>query len=176
VLIAGGVSQSGTCAACATATAEIFNPSTRTFRYTGSMLAARTGHTATLLANGSVLIAGGQAESGAILTETELYNPATGVFTRAGEMNLPRVKHGAALLASGNVLLAGGFSRPSTITSSAELFDPVSGKFTLAASMLDARAAYSMVRFSMAGTDAHPHESRLPLRLPRDSGSPVPRR
>ncbi len=145
VLIAGGASPSASCGGCATASAELFDPATKTFTATGSMSVPRRGHSAILLANGTVLISGGLDDaSGTVLASAEIYNPATGTFTAAGNMNFPRYQHQAALLASGEVLIAGGFDSSGSITNSAEIFDPKTGQFTLTASMPDARAAYGM--------------------------------
>jgi hypothetical protein len=154
VLIAGGAAQSASCAGCATASAELFNPATKTFTATGSMSAPRRGHTATLLANGTVLITGGLDDaSGAVLGSAEIYNPVTGKFSAAGNMKVARYQHQAALLASGKVLIAGGFDNSDSVTNSAEIFDPNTGQFTLAASMPDARAAYGMGCFAQNGTE-----------------------
>ena len=59
------------------AVAELYDPATGTFTATGSMVADRMWHTATLLPDGTVLIAGGYPGS----ASTEIYNPATGSFT-----------------------------------------------------------------------------------------------
>jgi hypothetical protein len=75
------------------------------------MTVARSQHTATLLSNGKVLIAGGGVAS------TELYDPSTGTFTATGNMTEVRSQHTANLLPSGMVLIAGGSS-----DMSAELF------------------------------------------------------
>src|SRR5438309_1874432 len=61
---------------------------------TGSMLATRAQHTATLLRNGKVLIAGG-VNASAVLASAELYDPATGAFSATGSMTAPRVNHTA---------------------------------------------------------------------------------
>ena len=96
-----------------------------TFTPTGSMITARSGHTATLLPSGKVLIVGGGTSS------AELYEPSTGSFTATGNMITPRRWHSATLLADGRVLIAGGFiGVGNTTTTSAELYDPSTGTFT----------------------------------------------
>ena len=76
VLIAGGQGSAG-----ALLSAELYNPATGTFTPTGSLNTARVYHTATLLNNGTVLIAGGYDNNGNTSASAELYNPATGTFT-----------------------------------------------------------------------------------------------
>src|SRR6185437_2900860 len=74
---------------------ELFNPLTGTFALTGSMHAPRRGHTATLLANGTVLIAGGENDAtGAVWTTAEIFDPATGKFTAAANMVSARAAYG----------------------------------------------------------------------------------
>ena len=55
----------------------VVNPATGTFTATGSMTTPRWNHTATLLNNGSVLIAGGSTTTGTYLDTAEIYNPTT---------------------------------------------------------------------------------------------------
>jgi Bacterial Ig-like domain (group 2)/Putative Ig domain/Kelch motif/Galactose oxidase, central domain len=90
----------------------------------GSMTTARTEHTATMLNNGKILIAGGLAGNNA-LASAELYDPATGMFSATGSMATARYFHTATLVNDGKVLIVGGFS-PSGI---AELYDPATGIF-----------------------------------------------
>jgi hypothetical protein len=80
------------------ASAELCDPSTRTFIATGSMTTPRWGHTATLLPNGKVLIVGGTDSR-----DAELYGPSTGIFT-VGSMNGLSART-ATLLPNGNVLI-----------------------------------------------------------------------
>lgn len=115
----------------------------------GQMLEPRSGHTATLLPDGKVLIAGGMRRNQDFYKSAELYDPATGRFQRTGEMSIGRVGLVAALLRSGKVLIAGGWISSHSTTDSAELYDPTTGKFTVIARMTYAtRAAerYSVER------------------------------
>jgi N-acetylneuraminic acid mutarotase len=98
----------------------------------------RIGHTATLLATGQVLVAGGEDTQGNHIAEAELYNPTTGTWTVTGSLSTPRIDHTASLLANGEVLVAGGVG--STYSASAELYNPSTGKWTATGSMTVPRA------------------------------------
>jgi hypothetical protein len=130
VLIAGGDAGA---AALVTNTAEIFDPVTETFTsLPNTMTVTRANHSATLLPNGKVLIAGGY--DGSSYSDTaELFDPVSSTFTATPPMNLGRDVHSATLLANGKVLIAGGVyevSVPVPPSNTAELFDPALGKFT----------------------------------------------
>src|SRR4051794_7545078 len=77
------------------------------FSPTASMAVERQLHTATLLANGQVLVAGGEGNSGT-LQSAEVYDPATGSWSTTGNLNAARSAHSATLLPNGKVLIAGG--------------------------------------------------------------------
>jgi len=113
------------------------------FTATGSMTTARQFHTATLLSNGLVLIAGGAGSSGIILGTAELYNPATGTFTATGSMTTARQYHTAELLPNGQVLIAGGLNSSSGVLGTAELYNPATGTFTATGSMTTARCEHT---------------------------------
>src|SRR5213596_2329889 len=81
-----------------------------------------SGHTATLLGDGRVLIAGGEG-SGAPGSTLEIFNPATSSFSAAGTLVTPRKNHAAVLLSGGRVMIVGGFDG-SHVLNSTEIFDP----------------------------------------------------
>lgn len=108
---------------------------------TGMMGERRSDHSATLLRDGKVLIAGGMVRNGEYLAEAELYDPASGKFTAAGQMVSARVGHTATVLPDGRVLVAGGSSRPDENAGQAEVYDPGTGRFEATGSMMTPRSA-----------------------------------
>jgi hypothetical protein len=111
------------------------------------MLEARSGHTATLLRDGRVLIAGGMYRNQEFYKSAELYDPVTKQFQAAGEMNFARVGHAAVRLQSGRVLIVGGWIGHGC-TDSAELYDPSTGKFVVIAKMASRRGQPSATLLS----------------------------
>lgn len=117
------------------ATAELFDAGSGTFSPTGALAAGHAGHTATLLLDGRVLIAGGLDATGSYIASAELYDPATGQFTPTGAMTTARGLATASLLQDGRVLIVGGDAIPgstqtSPTTPSGDLYDPATGTFT----------------------------------------------
>lgn len=102
------------------------------------MLEPRSGHSATLLPDGKVLIAGGMRRNQDFYKSSELYDPATGKFEHTGEMTMARVGQAAVLLPSGKVLIAGGWVGAGA-TDSAELYDPATRRFIPIAKMTTRR-------------------------------------
>jgi hypothetical protein len=98
---------------------------------TGSLGTARGEHTATLLSNGKLLVAGGLGGG----SSAELYDPATGSWSSTGSLGSARRLHTATLLPNGKVLVAGGADSRSTASSSAELYDPASGSWSSTGSL-----------------------------------------
>ena len=101
----------------------------------------RAAHTATLLPDGRVLIAGGFREEGTsevAIASAEIFDPSTNRFINTNNMKEPRDGHTATLLPNGQVLLVGGWNQ-SGRTSTAELYDPQTGKFEYTGSMMAPR-------------------------------------
>lgn len=88
------------------------------------------GHTATLLDDGRVLVAGGTV-NGLISSDIELFDPASGTSTLVALMVQPRTDHAAARLADDTVLIVGGSTVDGVVLPSAELFDSATGGVTL---------------------------------------------
>jgi Kelch motif protein len=109
------------------------------FTTTGAMNVPRVGHTATLLLDGRVLIAGGASHSEPV-TSAEIYDPALETFTITGSMTTARRFHSATLLLDGRVLIAGGYASNSVVAT-AELYDPATGTFTPSASLRTGQGA-----------------------------------
>jgi Bacterial Ig-like domain (group 3)/Galactose oxidase, central domain/Kelch motif len=105
---------------------------------------ARAGHTATLLANGKVLIAGGKDASGQALATAEIYDPATRVYTRI-PANLPTPVWGytATLVKDGKVVLVGGNGGSGQPVPDVQLFDPSTSKFMALSAMQTARSQHT---------------------------------
>ena len=105
---------------------------------TGAMTEARTQHTATLLLDGKVLVAGGGIDpihTDAARTSAELYDPGTGTWTQTGSMHGARDGHTATRLLDGSVLVVGA-GGTDAVSSTAELYDPISGTWTATRDML----------------------------------------
>ena len=117
------------------ASAEIFDPEAGTWSSAGSMSVARASHTATLLADGRILVTGGRGK----IATAELYDPSDDTWSPGGSMSVGRSSHTASLLPDGRVMVAGGLGR----LASTELFDPVSGSWSPGSVMTEARYVHT---------------------------------
>jgi hypothetical protein len=141
VLVTGGFGQGSN---TDTDTAELYDPASGDFGFTGKMAMRRCCHTATKLSDGRVLIAGGF--NGDYLADAELYDPRTGNFTPTGSLTTPRMDHVAVMLDNGKVLLVGGVGTGWTFLASAELYDPATGAFTRTGNMTVARESHTITK------------------------------
>src|SRR5262249_54030281 len=98
------------------------------------MNTARASHTATLLTNGEVLVAGGYSSSTSALSTAELYTPPTDTWTFTGDLNDARYDRFAPLLANGQALVldghGDGITDPCQLAT-AELCNPTTGSWAL---------------------------------------------
>lgn len=101
----------------------ILAPTPGTWKLTGGMNCSRAYHSATLLKNGNVLVAGGTNGSQSY-TQAEVYHPTTDTWTVTGSMHDSRAWYTATLLANGKVLVAGGWNNGDSSSASAELYTP----------------------------------------------------
>jgi len=108
------------------------------FELTGSMTNARLDHTATLLGNGKVLIAGSYHNLSGYLSSATLYDPTTGTFSSTGGMSAARGYHTATMLQDGRVLVTGGHDYSAT-HASADIYDPATGRFAATGTMTTPR-------------------------------------
>jgi hypothetical protein len=152
VLVTGGTMSNTLAGVSINKSAELYDASTHTWTLS-EMTTARSGHTATLLQSGQVLVVGGDNFDPAT---AEVYDPATNSWQKViNNLNAFRINHAATLLDDGRVLISGG--APSTLYTSppipnptltaAEIFDPgddpVNGTWTLTSPMNDGRAYHT---------------------------------
>jgi len=127
VLIAGGIGP-------AMPSAELYDARTGRWTATGSPISGRAqGGTAALLADGRVLLAGGDGGGDHMLATAELYDPVTGMWTQTGAMSGPRVESAFVVLPDGRVFVVGGFAvpgGPDPPLATAEIYDPGTGAWS----------------------------------------------
>jgi hypothetical protein len=123
VLVVGGAAPDPGGYLVRLASAALYDPARGAWARTGDMLSARTDHTASLLPDGRVLVAGGIDDRSRALDSTEMYDLSRGLWTGAGTMAAHRAGHTATVLADGRVLLVGGWDDRGAVAM-AELYDP----------------------------------------------------
>jgi hypothetical protein len=143
VLLAGGKTPMFGDYFLPTTSAEIYDPATGLFTATGSLHGARAGHTATLLANGKVLIFGGEV-GGEVSHAIQTYDPATGTFSETGltedlrDQSATRLDDGRVLIAGGGLGLSGNAA-----IAAAELYEVAGGTLTATGSLAFATRDHS---------------------------------
>jgi hypothetical protein len=137
VLIVGGTSDGS--ASQALATAKVYDPIANSLTAVGGLTTERFKHTATLLADGKVLLAGGTNSSGTDLDSIEVYDPVAKTFAAAGNMSVARAGHAAALLSDGqHILITGGSG-----LDSAEVYDTASSSSAAIGNMNSQRTGHT---------------------------------
>ena len=142
VLIVGGVADT-TVSGSATSNVQIFDPSTRTYANAASLSIGRTGHTATALPDGRVVVVGGYTQLGnASLASVEIYDPVTDSWKTAAPLQHGRAGHAAVLMGGGKVMVVGGAAYApvgisphgsAAATLPPEIYDPATDTWTTAA-------------------------------------------
>lgn len=155
VLVAGGALPTGG-PESAMAYCELYDPARGGWTPTGSLHTPRKGHRATLLADGRVLVTGGDAVAGpgpfhpGSLSEAEIYDPDTGAWTRLGPMPGGRDRHQCLALRSGRVLVVGGTGGPAHTTGyrNVTVLDPARGTWTTTGGLAVGRADCAAVELA----------------------------
>jgi hypothetical protein len=141
VLVAGGCTAHSCEMDESGATAELFDPAVGAFTRVGNMTTTRSGHTATRLPSGLVLIAGGWSRGG-VVASAELYDPATRTFAASGSLREARGGATATPLPDGTVLITGG-SANGRLLASAEVYSPGTGTFSPTGSLAVPRGGHA---------------------------------
>lgn len=141
VLIAGGYNL-WDAAGDASPRAELYNPRTNTWSAAGQMTVARASHTATLLDNGKVLVAGGRTGSfshGSTTSSAELYDPATNTWSRTGDLTQAVAWHRAMRLSYYSWVLVVGGGDSFYTYANMQMYKPEEGKWYAWGKMREAR-------------------------------------
>uniref|UniRef100_A0AAU2JY91 DUF6603 domain-containing protein n=1 Tax=Streptomyces sp. NBC_00049 TaxID=2903617 RepID=A0AAU2JY91_9ACTN len=154
VLVVGGVLATGG-APVPLAWCERYDPGTDAWTPAASLRTPRAGHQATVLADGRILVTGGDptllpeggAVSGRSLASAELYDPQADTWKQAADMPAGRGGHRAFLLRTGEVLVVGGTGGPSFAAAhrSALRYAPASDRWTTTGALAAGRADFAGV-------------------------------
>jgi RHS repeat-associated protein len=112
---------------------QAYSAATGQWSLQGHLGVGREEHTATLLGNGNILVAGGFGAYPTVFANALVYNPATGTASAAGAMQSGRGDHTATLLQNGKVLVVGGINATTKVQNVADLYDPTANAWSVAA-------------------------------------------
>jgi phosphatidylserine/phosphatidylglycerophosphate/cardiolipin synthase-like enzyme len=152
VLVVGGIKNGSSTGYLNSA--QIFDPAANGglggWTDTGSMGKARKDHTATLLPDGRVLVAGGFNMTDFTMRYAEIFDPAAGggvgAWSATGPLGTGRYSHTATRLADGKVLVAGGYVSGGASPTSCELYDPATGIWSATDALDNGRRIHTATR------------------------------
>jgi hypothetical protein len=168
VLVVGGYAGEGQ---APLSSAEVFDPTSGSFRPVGDLAGPRGSHTATRLADGRVLIVGGDRGGERYLDSVEIFDPTTDRFAAVASLPTARATHGATLLPDGRVLIAGGEIATegggTSIVATTLIYDPATDEWTESGDLVEARYKHAVVTLpdgralAIGGSGAGDFEQRL---------------
>jgi len=129
VLLAGGLHYFDQSFPETLDSAEIYNPTTNTWTVTALMQQPRVRHVATLMADGRVLVTGGEVGIGQLNITTEVYDPVTNTWQATAPPQAGRWHHTATLLPTGEVLVVGGDTTVDYFAATVERYDPATNRW-----------------------------------------------
>jgi trimeric autotransporter adhesin len=149
VLVTGGFhclsgEQGGSCTVLASS--EVYDPATDSWSSAAPLSEGRGVHSAAVLANGNVIVIGGNDGKGVGQRLSEIYDYRSGEWSSGGLMNYGRIDHATTSIPNGKVLVSGGFETQATFTSplgSAELYDPKANTWTMIDPMITPRRGHA---------------------------------
>ena len=144
VLLLGGQTRAPSPSEALLKEASVWSPATGSWSAVKPMGMARMGHTATLLADGRVLVAGGENPAKGTLASAEVWDPKTDKWKPTGKMEEERSEHVAVLLEDGRVLVVGGGASESR----AEVWDPRTGQWQDAGQPAESRRRHTATRLA----------------------------
>lgn len=153
VLISGG--RDAGAGGAVLGTLELYDPHSQLFSGAAPLATARSEHSATLLADGRVLLAGGLGAGGLVLGAVEIFDPQTGTSSPVAPMHEPRYQHTATLLQNGRILVSGGLGlqlgqpmseAAASARQSCEIYDPLSDSWSLTTSLPRPTYAHAATR------------------------------
>jgi hypothetical protein len=149
VLVAGGFDASLN----VLTSAELYDPTTGNWTYTGSLHGARYEAADAVLPTGTVLISGGYNSAGTPLSSAEIYNPDAGIFGTTDSLDIARGQHTATKMMTGKVLVAGGVGTGTpTYPQQAEVYKASGSKRIFAPGKFDDAGKMETGRFAHTAT------------------------